>query len=470
MTDNEIDSALWNSRMAEADRAAPPTFADEVNTEANRLRVRDAARDAYALEKAAANPAPPFDAGTLEEILARPPRPPARIEELLPWEAAMLLVAQRKCGKTTTELNLARSLLTGEDFLGKFGVRKIDGCVGFLNYEVSADQIGKWADEHHIDRKRLFLVNLRGRRNPLSHPDDRARLTNMLRDHDTEALFVDPFGRAYSGISQNDPGEVTSWLTELDRFARTDVAALDIIMSAHAGWDGERTRGASALDDWADSIVTLVRGKDDDEKTRYLRATGRDVEIEEDKLDYDHDTRTLTLSGSGSRRKATADQKVSVLVPEVVAIVRREPGLNGSEIEVALRDKGVSFQKGVERLALKSAVQLGWIRAEPRGRAKHYFETPNSYLGSRDLEPIPPETFPRVPPQEELPYSGRSPASPRVSPTIPPSISPTPPLYRGDGDIEAMQKNDRDDYESLGESLREQHLTEDQKRTEEEGG
>ena len=46
-----------------------------------------------------------------------------------------------------------------------------------------------------------------------------------------------------------------------------------LILTAHAGWNGERTRGASALEDWADVVITLVRDPDNDQ-VRYLRAEG----------------------------------------------------------------------------------------------------------------------------------------------------------------------------------------------------
>jgi hypothetical protein len=74
-----------------------------------------------------------------------------------------------------------------------------------------------------------------------------------------------------------------------------------VVLSADAGWNGERTRGASAIEDWADSIITMTR---DDSKDgngeRYLRAIGRDVDLDEDQLTYDASTRTLTLAGTGS--------------------------------------------------------------------------------------------------------------------------------------------------------------------------
>src|SRR5699024_1771239 len=132
-----------------------------------------------------------------------------------------------KTGKTTLNLNYARSLITGEPFLDHYMVSPLAGRVAFLNFEVSGRALARWADEVGVPRDRMLMVNLRGRRNPFVHPEDRARLAELLRRYETEALIVDPFGRAYSGLSQNDSGEVQAWLTELDRFTR-EVGASDL--------------------------------------------------------------------------------------------------------------------------------------------------------------------------------------------------------------------------------------------------
>src|SRR4029077_15507798 len=119
-----------------------------------------------------------------------------------------------------------------------------------LNYEVSGPTVARWASDHGVPVDRFVIVNLRGRRNPLAHPEDRAKLAGILRALSVQSVIVDPFGRAYTGASQNDSGEVGSWLISLDRFVRSEVGARDLILTAHAGWNGERTRGASALEDW----------------------------------------------------------------------------------------------------------------------------------------------------------------------------------------------------------------------------
>jgi hypothetical protein len=407
--------------------AAPPT-PDELAV----LKARqDAAADALALDNEVraqrirkqaaavvaaelAGQAPPFDADLLVDVLARPQEPPHRVDGLIPSQAGTLIVAQRKTGKTTLVLNLTRSFIDGEDFLGRFPVRKIAGRVAVLNYEVSAGQLARWAHEAGVPVDRLYLVNLRGRRNPLGNAEDREHLAEQLRQHQVESLIVDPFGRAFVGKSQNDSGEVGTWLANLDRWARGDCGVADVILTAHAGWEGERTRGASALEDWADSIITLVRDKDD-EQVRYLRGEGRDVLVEEDRLDFDTTTRTLTLAGAGSRKQATKTRNVDDLVPAVVTAVTDAPGITGYKLKQTLRAGGVNFHNGDELAAAKLAVGRGLL------------EVRNGPRNSSMYHPIPPT----------------SPTYPDLSPPIPGAghtTSPTSPIgERWNGDRSSTQ-------------------------------
>jgi AAA domain len=319
----------------------------------------------------------PFDAGTLAEILARPAEPLARVDGLIPWQASTLIVAQRKTGKSTLVLNLARCLMTGEPCLGTMPVRPIaqDATVAMLNYEVSAAQIARWADDAGVPADRLYLVNLRGRRNPLAHPDDRARLAELLRARKVETLIVDPFGRAYTGESQNDAGQVGAWLTGLSEFARAEVGALDVILTAHAGWEGERSRGSTALEDWPDAIVTLTR---DDSGDRFIRATGRDVDLDEDRLTFDPATRTLRLSGTDSRKAATKGRHLAELSDAVISIVREHGPLNGSQIDEHLRNDGVPHQKGEHSKVPAQAVENGSLTMKKGQGPEKIYELPRT--------------------------------------------------------------------------------------------
>lgn len=349
-------------------------FNREVGDQLRKLRVRREASRILAAEDAGGSD--PFDAGTLADMLARPAAPRGRVDGLIPWEAGTLIVAQRKTGKTTLTLGLARSLLTGEDFLGRFPVRAVTGRVAILNYEVSGPTLARWADEAGCPGDRLFTVNLRGRRNPLTVPEDRAALAELLRAQGVETLIVDPFGRAYNGKSQNDPGEVGAWLADLDMFARSEVAASDLVLTAHAGWNGERARGASALEDWADSIVTMTRDPQD-ETVRFLKAEGRDVSVDEDRLDYDPLTRRLTLTGTGNRHTAHQDHKAAELAEDVMKLLTDTPDLSGYKVGQALRGAGIPHQRGDETRALRKLVETGRVivTSGPRN-SKIYRPTP----------------------------------------------------------------------------------------------
>lgn len=413
-------TGAWHDRDAADDEYERQlAFRRDVDERLHRLRVDDAARERHTADKAAANPAPPFDAGTVAEIRQRPAPPPFRAEGLVPSAGGVLVVAQRKTGKTTLVLNWARSLLTGQDFLGRFPTRPVDGTVAILNFEVSGDTLARWAEALGVPGDGLYLVNLRGRRNPLQHPEDRQMLARQLRERGVEAVICDPFSRAFTGSSQNDPGEVGAWLADLDLFARGEVGAVDVMLTAHAGWNGERTRGSSALEDWADSVVWLARDQHDDTR-RFLRAEGRDVLVEEDRVLFDPETRTLTLAGTGSRQRSRETAKVAELAGYVVGAARQSPGVGVAGLERAIRatDGAPSFRNGEVSSAAKIARDQGLltiVSGGPGRPSEHY---------AVDNPPTPPNPS-RTPPREDPPTPPTPPYRGGVGGGVP---LPTPPI------------------------------------------
>lgn len=342
---------------------------EDIAREMRRLYIRHEANERWQRTLAARNLGEAdIDVATLDEVLSRPPGAPYRVAGMIPSDASTLVVAQRKSGKTVLLLNLAHSLITGEPFLGRFEVLPVEGTVAFLNYEVSAQQLARWAAEIGVPQERLVLGNLRGVPNPLASPTHRVRLANSLREHGVETLMVDPFASAFTGIKDIDAGEVRRFLSLLDVFTRKEVGARDLVLSAHAGWKGERTRGSSALEDWADSIVTIVRKEG--EAARYLHAFGRDVEVSEDRLDFDECTKRLSLTGAGSRRQAALTAKADDLMEVVLEVIREEPGINSRDLEDRLRQRGEKFQKGAPARSAKRAAERRFVRVEALGPGK----------------------------------------------------------------------------------------------------
>jgi hypothetical protein len=378
------------------DRGTPPIFGgysdsrDSVASEVKRLRVREEARKIFEREKRGEPGERVFDQGTLSEILARSPQPAARIDQLIPWEGNTLITAQRKTGKTTFLGNLARSLLTGEPFLDQFEVSEPVPKIAYLNYEMPGGMLAAWFDHIGVPPDRIKLINLRGERNPLDTlQDPEPGMDDPILDHESlaseiatfeaECLMIDPFGVAYSGKSENDPGEVRKWLVDLETWARHNPWGIsDVIMAAHTGWDGERTRGASSLEDHHDSIITLTGNEDGD---RFIRVIGRqDNPLEgEHKLIYDRETRRLSL-GTGSRKAVSAQRKDEaakqkilddqekdqhyreMLARGVLKITADRPDLNGTEIEYELVNRGVRLRgRGDHRAVLHDLVQHGKV-------------------------------------------------------------------------------------------------------------
>jgi hypothetical protein len=215
----------------------------------------------------------------------------------------------------------------------------------------------------------------------LNHPDDRIRVAALLKEQRVECVIVDPFARAYGGTNQNDSGEVGSWLTDLDRFVRSEVGALDLILTTHAGWNAERTRGSSSLEDWADSVVTMTRGIGKDEDTRYLRAIGRDVHLDEDQVHFDPATRLLCLTGTGSRKDTRKKAKADSLLIPIELYVAEHPGVSSTDLVAGIRQQvedgklDLPFQDADVRTAAKLAAQQGLIlrnEGGPGKPTKHY--------------------------------------------------------------------------------------------------
>lgn len=340
---------------------------------------------------------PPADVATLRDVLARPKPPADRIDGLAPWGASTLVTAMRKTGKTTLIITLTHCLLTGEPFLGRFLVVPVTGRIAVLNYEVSAEQLGRWMEEAGLDPDRVVLVNLRGRSNPLADDGERAELAERLREAGVETVIVDPFSRAFTGDDQNNATQVARFTSMLDRFAREEVGATDLFLTNHAGWKGERTRGSSALEDWPDSLWLMVKS---DQEVRYFSAVGRDVDVSEDALTYDPDTRRLELAGIGPRSVAEATIKNRGLAEALVGVVTAQPGINAGDLEAELRKAGHALSKGGAKEAVALAVESGAVVIETgsRGALLHYPATTSPT--SPDL---PPTSLGELPP--DLPSS-----------------------------------------------------------------
>jgi len=129
----------------------------------------------------------------------------------------------------------------------------------------------------------------------------------------------------------------------------------------HMGHNGERSRGDSRIRDWPDAEWQLIREAEGNESTasRYFKAVGRDVAIEESLLAFDPSNRHLSIAG-GSRKDGKAG---SALTPILDLLKSAAGGLSGNQIEGMLA--GIHSRNDV-RAALKKA-EAGGVTVVSRG-------------------------------------------------------------------------------------------------------
>jgi hypothetical protein len=80
------------------------------------------------------------------------------------------------------------------------------------------------------------------------------------------------------------------------------------------------------------------------------------------------------MTGQGSRRLIAQTKHLEELVPSVVAVAKRSPGITGRKLAEELHQEGRAFQRGDEIKAARLAVERGLLVIEPGPRnAKCYF-------------------------------------------------------------------------------------------------
>lgn len=316
----------------------------------------------------------PITHGTLTDELALPVEELVwRVTGLLPADGNAVLVAPRKAGKTTLVGALIRSLVDGVPFLGRYQVGQVES-VALFNYENTARQQRQWLRELGIvNTDRVHVLHLRGSALALNVPDVRRYVTDWLRERAIQVWLPDPYARAGQGVilNENDNGQANEFTGLLDEI-KTEAGVREIVMPAHSSNKGEveagneTSRGAGRLEDWADALwyLTSIEGQ------RYLRATGRDVELDETQIHYDQSTRNLTIGLPGRGRREVALERDAGAISAVLrdwaeAVPATQNDLQARAGLGSARRVSAAVQWLVER-------NLCWIESGPRGSKCHH--------------------------------------------------------------------------------------------------
>lgn len=295
----------------------PPEYDEALLKEIQRLRVNNEAKIVIAAESAPVIAAPTISP---EQYMSEEaPEHPYTIDELHIQGANTLIVAQFKVGKSTMAINLYRSLVNVEPFLGKFNVAKTDGKVAYLDYEMLESQFRVWLQAGgKINTSRMVAPwHLRGNILAFWTKSVRSQLVEWLAGNNVKALIIDTAARAWAGLveNENSNSEILKFTDALDTL-KAEAGVQDLFLITHMGRQSpfmaegeERSRGATRLEDWMDTGWYLTRNK---EGQRFLRANGRGVDVDPMVLSYTPNTRELTTTGVLKREsdQRTADEQV----------------------------------------------------------------------------------------------------------------------------------------------------------------
>lgn len=311
--------------------------------------------------------------------LPRPPRVPVFGELVLVGHNATV-VAGWKVGKSTLADNMAQAAVEGGRLLDRFQVPAPLRVILF-NYELDDEDMADRLAAQGLGpdaRERLAVVNLRGRRLPLTTPAGRDRVARWVADHGAQVMIVDPFGAAFAsagGESENDNAQVRRFLIGLDEIKRL-AGCPTLVMPVHTGRGeategNEQARGATVLEDWPDVRILLTKDRDG---RRYLRSEGRAWDLYESPLGYDEATRCLTLAaGEVGMNRARARRQVAI--DALVVALSDQPGATTRTVRTIVAESGIT-NTGAQDATIAEAKARGFIHVHPgqKNAVCHYID------------------------------------------------------------------------------------------------
>lgn len=184
------------------------------------------------------------------------PQPQPLIEDTLDMRTVALLSGRRSCGKSFIALDWACCVATGKPWQG----REVTGAGPVLYVAAEGahgldQRVSAWEYAWHAKATALDVLPL-----PVNLFKGGAlyeELVHLVRDESYALVIIDTWARSTVGGKENDNTDSTIAFERLDRLRRLGPTVLAV---AHTDGTDSKTRGATALEDNAD---TLYRAKGD---------------------------------------------------------------------------------------------------------------------------------------------------------------------------------------------------------------
>lgn len=311
-----------------------------------------------------------LDYDTAATVWTTNPDPDPIVENLLPLHGSLLVNAQRKAGKTTLAFNLIEALTTGKPFLGRLATKRVSK-VAYLNYEMSKGLFTLYSQNLLTNPDDAVIVTMNTTGNLLASEKGRAMLAERFIADGVKVLIVDPLSSAFSGESLNDNDETRAWLDELLLWALGTCQMEGLVVIHHSGWNGDRSRGASAIEDWAMVVAGLRTKEGQQNGPRFFDAFGRLGVLPQDELSFDSNTGVLSLTNKGGRKTASMRTRTDDLLTPATEWLREQPGnISQRQLVAALREQGCSVSNEIQGKLIQQLVASAVI--EPVGKGYRY--------------------------------------------------------------------------------------------------
>lgn len=246
-----------------------------------------------------------------------------------------ILSAQYKSGKTTLMVNLVKSLLDGDDFVGQ-AVVPVERNIVYWDAELepvyARDQFVKIGLE---GMDRLHHRPLKGYSLPITTKQVQQYVIADLRQAEADVWIIDTFGKVFDG-DENSNTDVREWLHAVDEIKRlSGVSEVFIVTHTGHAQDGKptRARGASYFGGWSDSNWSFEVAKGDDDTLRKLTVSGRGDLIEEVHATWDSETNVYARVEEPITAAATSERN------ELLTWLCKNPDSTLRDIGEGLYDK-----------------------------------------------------------------------------------------------------------------------------------
>ena len=182
---------------------------------------------------------------------------------ILDRDGKMIIAGPPGVGKSNLALDLARALVSGKRWLGRFPIPK-QGCrVLYVDLEMGGRSLQRRLRKLKIQGAALSSLHIF--RFPYLRVEEEAGYTglhNALRDCRPDVVIIDPF-RNVHGLDENNSNEMAAVLSRFNQLMADFGCAFVLVHHSRKGEKGkaernqDALRGSTALTAWATSTLVL---------------------------------------------------------------------------------------------------------------------------------------------------------------------------------------------------------------------